>query len=160
MFLQQVHAKASPRISTKIPMSVFPRLFLFYRVFGCFLAAGVKKTLQKNVLQKGSCRKVFTKNSTKNPKPIVSRFLFYHVFGRFSVRGVRKHDKKYRKNKSDPSPFLASDSPTHHGGRRVFFCAPLHQRGYLSPGALAALALGQRQRRRSKAHRKGGNKVT
>jgi hypothetical protein len=43
------------------------------------------KNTTKNVLQKTSCRKVFTKKSTKNPKPIFPR-LFYHVFGRFSVR--------------------------------------------------------------------------
>jgi hypothetical protein len=42
------------------------------------------------------------------------------------MRRVQKHDiKKYRKNKSDPSPFSYSDSPTHHGGRRFFFCRPL-----------------------------------
>jgi hypothetical protein len=51
--------------------------------------------------------------------------LFYHVFGRFSVRGVQKHDKKYRTNKSDPSPFLASDPPTHHGDHRFLFWRPL-----------------------------------
>jgi hypothetical protein len=39
------------------------------------------------------------------------------------VRGVQKHDKKYRKKKSDPSPFLGSDPPTHHGGQRPFFWA-------------------------------------
>jgi hypothetical protein len=33
--------------STKISMSVFPRLFLFYRVFGCFLAMGVQKYYKK-----------------------------------------------------------------------------------------------------------------
>jgi hypothetical protein len=31
--------------------------------------------------------------------------------------------KKYRKNKSDPSPFSYSDPPTHHGGPRLFFVA-------------------------------------
>jgi hypothetical protein len=29
--------------------------------------------------------------------------------------------KKYRKNKSDPSPFSYFDPPTHHGGHRFFF---------------------------------------
>jgi hypothetical protein len=43
------------------------------------------------------------------------------------VRGVQKHvfSKNIEKNKSGPSPFLASDSPTHHGGPRVFFGGPL-----------------------------------
>jgi hypothetical protein len=95
--------------------------FLFYRVFGCFLAMGVQKHHKK------SCRKVFTKNSTKNPKPTFSRSFVYHVFGRFSMRGVQKHDKKIsEKNKSDPSPFSYSDPPTHHGGHRFFFAGPLN----------------------------------
>jgi hypothetical protein len=66
--------------------------FFVYRVFGCFSAMGVQ-THYKKRFTKRSCRKVFTKDSTKNPKPIFSRF-FYHVFGRFSVRGVQKHDQK------------------------------------------------------------------
>jgi hypothetical protein len=75
-------------------------------------------------LQKKSCRKKFTKNLTKNPKPTFSRKYFYHVFGRFSMRGVKKHDKKKnRKNKSHASPFSYSDPPTHHGGARFFFWA-------------------------------------
>jgi hypothetical protein len=37
------------------------------------------------------------------------------------LRGVQKHDKKYQKNKSDPSPLLASDPPTHYGGHRFLF---------------------------------------
>jgi hypothetical protein len=39
---------------------------------------GVQNTTNESsvmgVLQKQSCRKVFTKNSTKNPKPIFRRF--------------------------------------------------------------------------------------
>jgi hypothetical protein len=84
---------------------------------------GVQKHYQKRFAKK-SCRKVFTKNSTKNPKPTFSRFFFNHVFGRFSMRGVQKHDKKnIEKNKSDPSPFSYFDPPTHHGGHRFFFLA-------------------------------------
>jgi hypothetical protein len=84
------------------------------------------KNTQKNVLQKTSCRKVFTKNSTKNPRPIFPRF-FYHVFGRFSVRGVQKHDKKYRKNKSDPTTgvtdfFFAGPLAVPGGARRTLAC--------------------------------------
>jgi hypothetical protein len=44
-----------------------PDFLLCYRVFGCFPATGVQNTT-KNVLPKKSCRKVFTKKSTKNPK--------------------------------------------------------------------------------------------
>jgi hypothetical protein len=66
--------------------------FWFYRVFGCFSAMGVQKHHKKGFTER-SCRKVFTKKSTKNPKPIFPRF-FCHVFGRFSVRAGQKHDKR------------------------------------------------------------------
>ena len=104
-------------------MSVFPRFFWFYRVFGCFSAMGVQKHHKKRFAKK-SCRKVFTKSSTKNPKPTFLG-LFYHVFGRFSVRGAQNTTQIYRKNKSDPIPFSYSDPPTHHGGHRFFFAGPL-----------------------------------
>jgi hypothetical protein len=54
--------------------------------------AYIFKNTTKNVLQKKSCRKVFTKKSTRNPKPTFSRFFFITFFGRFSMRGVQKHD--------------------------------------------------------------------
>jgi hypothetical protein len=99
IFLQKVHVENFfQSFNNKKSMSVFSQLFLFYRVFGCFSAMGVQKHYKKGYTkQTKSCRKVFTKNSTKNPKPTFSRTFFYHVFGRFSMRGVQKHDKKYRK---------------------------------------------------------------
>jgi hypothetical protein len=76
-------------------MSVFPRFFGFIAFSGVSQRWGFKNT-QKNVSQKASCRKVFTKIRPK----IQNRFFldFSHVFGRFSVRGVQKHDKKPSKN--------------------------------------------------------------
>jgi hypothetical protein len=56
MFLQKVHVEKYPQKSTKISMSVFPRFFLFYRVFGCFSAMGVQKH-HKKLCTKYSCRK-------------------------------------------------------------------------------------------------------
>jgi hypothetical protein len=96
-------------------MSVFPRLF-FYRVFGCFSAIGVQKHYQKRFTKK-ILSKRFYKKIDQNSKTIFLSILF---LGRFSVRGVQKHDKKMSKNKSDPSPFLASDHPPTTGlGRPV-----------------------------------------
>jgi hypothetical protein len=66
---------------------------------------GVQKHY-KNLLQNNSCRKVFTKKSTKNPKRFFSRFLFITLFF---------------------SRFLASDPPTHHRGHRFFWGGPLWQ---------------------------------
>jgi hypothetical protein len=90
-------SKTFPKISTKISMSVFPRL-LFVLSFIAFLGAFQRwefKTLKKKVLQKNRVEKFLQKirPKTKNPKPTFSRF-FSHVFGRFLVRGVQKHDKK------------------------------------------------------------------
>jgi hypothetical protein len=79
----------------------------------------LKKTLYKKIVSKSFYKKIDT-----NPKSI---FLDYanHVFGRFSVRGVQKHHNKYRKNKSDPGPFLASDLPTYlPTGPRFALAAP------------------------------------
>jgi hypothetical protein len=59
-------------------VSVFPRFFGFIAFSGVFLAMGVQKHYRKNVLQPKACRKVFTKKSTKSPKP---------TFGRFRVLG-------------------------------------------------------------------------
>jgi hypothetical protein len=88
--------------------------------FRVFFSDGSSKTLQKTFCKEDRVEKLLQKNRPK----IQNRFfldLFYHVFGRFSVRGDQKHDKKISKNESDPSPFLASDPPTHHGGPRCFF---------------------------------------
>jgi hypothetical protein len=118
----------SKNIRKKIDVTFSSAFFCFIAFSGVFQRREFKDTT-KNVVKKKSCRKVFTKESTKNSKPTFLDF-FYHVFGHFSMRGVQKHDKKYRKNKSDPSPFSHSDPPTHHGGHRFFFCRPLgHQAG-------------------------------
>jgi hypothetical protein len=45
-------SKTFPKKSTKISMSVFPRLFWFYRVFGCFSAMGVQKHYKKRFTKK------------------------------------------------------------------------------------------------------------
>jgi hypothetical protein len=120
----------------------------FFLDFFCFIAfSGVSqrwgfKNTTKNVLQKKSCRKVFTKKSTKNPKPAFSRICFYHVFGRFSIRGGKKHDKKYRGKKTDPRPFSYSDPLTHRpprGSPIFFLCRVPHCAG-LGPLSLVACA--------------------
>jgi hypothetical protein len=102
----------------------FPRSFLFYRNFGCFSVMGVPGYKNTTILQNKSCRKVFTKKSTKNPKPICSRFCLSR-FWAFVGGGSSKTQKKYREKKTDPGRFLASDPPTHHGGHRFVFSRPL-----------------------------------
>jgi hypothetical protein len=98
----------------------FLDFFLFYRVSGVSQRWEFKNTT-KNVLQNKSCRKVFTKNSTKNPKPTFSRFFLSRFWAFLDEGRPKTRLKKCRKNKSDPSPFSYSDPPTHHGGPRLFF---------------------------------------
>jgi hypothetical protein len=93
IFLQKVHVesrKLFPKFRQKISMSVFPRLFLFYRVFGCFSAMGVQKTT-KTFYKKNRVEKFLQKNRPKTQNRLYLDF-FYHVFGRFSMRGVQKRD--------------------------------------------------------------------
>jgi hypothetical protein len=85
------------RKSTKISMSLFPRLFLFYRDFRCFLAMGVHKHYKKRFTKK-PCRKVFTKKSQTDFFSV----LFYHVFGSFSVREFKNTIKNLGKKSGQP----------------------------------------------------------
>jgi hypothetical protein len=119
----------------------------FFLDFFCFIAfSGVSqrrefKHTTKNVSQKKSRRKVFTKNSTKNPKPTFSRFL-YHVFGRFSMRGVQKHDKKHRKINLTLVLFRTLTHPPTTGVTDFFFGAgPL----FFGPSVLV-MSIGHRER--------------
>jgi hypothetical protein len=124
------------RKPTKFSISVFPQLFLFYRVFRCFLAMGVQKHY-KNVLQ--------TKRFTKIQTDFFSIFV-YHVFGRFSVRGVQKHDKKNLETKSDQPRYFFGPRGTNQprqGPSLVFLSAPRFEFGcfiYIQerPGRLRA----------------------
>jgi hypothetical protein len=98
------------RKSTKISMSVFPRLFFVLLCFQVLLSDGSSKTLQKTLHEKKSCRKVFTKNRQK----IQNRFCFITFFGRFSMREFKNTTKKLTKNLTSPDTFLASEEPTNH----------------------------------------------
>jgi hypothetical protein len=103
-------------------MSVFPRFFLFYRVFGCFQRWEFKNTT-KNVLQKKSCRKVFTKNSTKNPKPTFSRI----VLSRFRAFLDEGRSKTRQKNIEEINLALVLFRALNHPpttGVTDFFFAP------------------------------------
>jgi hypothetical protein len=121
MFLQKAHVKNFfPKIDKNFNVSVSSNYFLFSRLFVCFSAMGVPKYYKKRFENK-SCRKVFTKKSTKNRKPIFLGF-FYPVFGRFSVRRVKKHHTiNILKINLTLFLFLASDPPTHPRGSPVFF---------------------------------------
>jgi hypothetical protein len=113
IFLQKVLVKNySQNKLTNISMSVFYRFFLFYRVFGCFSAMGV--------------RRHFKKFDQKSKTDFLTIF-FNHVFGRFSVRGVQvqKHDKKYRNiGGENLTPILCwPPTPPPTTGVTVFFGA-------------------------------------
>jgi hypothetical protein len=90
-----------------------------------------KKRFPKKIVSKSFCKAV-----DKNPKPIFSRFVlrfttfvtFLGVSPRFFGEGGSRTPLKgiYTPKKNGPGHFLASDPPTHHGGRRFlsFLAAP------------------------------------
>jgi hypothetical protein len=81
---------------------------------------GVQKHYKKRFAKKIVSKSFYKKFDQKSKTDFFS--IFFITFLGVS-RGVQKHDKKYRKNKSDPGPFLASDPPTHHGVPGFFFLA-------------------------------------
>jgi hypothetical protein len=86
---------------------------------------GVQKHYKKR-FTKTNRRNVFTKTSTKNPKPIFSRFCFITFLGVSQWGELKKHDKKIsHKNLTSPGTFLASEEPTNHPKvRKLFLSAP------------------------------------
>jgi hypothetical protein len=111
--------------TTKISMSVFPRLFLFYRVFGCFSAMRVQKRHKKR-LPKNRVEKFLQKNRQK----IQTRFFLDFLLSRFWAflgEGSSKTRQKISKtNLTSPGTFLApeergTNQPTNHVKVRRFF---------------------------------------
>jgi hypothetical protein len=149
IFATKAHVKNFPQKIDKISMSVSPRFFRFYRIFGCFSGWQLKDTT-KNVLQK-IASKSFNKKIEQKTKDKRFKTVFfliylphYHVFGRFSVRGVQKHHQKNITKKNLAlalGPFLASGPPPHthhHTGSPVFLAAP---RLRLRPSVFGALSI-------------------
>jgi hypothetical protein len=65
-FYKKSMSKTFPKISTKNSMSVFPRLFSFYRVFGCFSAMGVQKHYKKRFTKKIVSKSFYKKFDQKS----------------------------------------------------------------------------------------------
>jgi hypothetical protein len=56
-------------------MSVFPRLFLFYRIFGCFSAMGVQKHYKKRFTKKIVSKSFYKKFDQKSKTDFFSIFV-------------------------------------------------------------------------------------
>jgi hypothetical protein len=81
------------------------------------LSDGSSKTPQKG----------FTKKSTKNPKPIISRFSFITFLWAFLVRGVKENTAKNTgKTNLTPVLFWPLTHPSTTGFTDFFFGGPLH----------------------------------
>jgi hypothetical protein len=76
-------SKSFSKKSTKISMSLFPRLFLFKCVFGWFSAMGVQKHYKKRFAKQIVSKKLYKKFDQKS-KNDFCRFYFYHL-SRFCV---------------------------------------------------------------------------
>ena len=62
------------RKPTKFSISVFPQLFLFYRVFRCFLAMGVQKHYKKRFAKKIVWKSFYKKFDQKSKTDFCSIF--------------------------------------------------------------------------------------
>jgi hypothetical protein len=126
-FYKKSMSKKKSNISTKISMSVFPRLFfVLSRFAGCFSAMGVQKHYKKRFTKQIVSKKFYNKFDQKSKTDFFLGFVFKNT--------IRGSDwKKKSTKKSDPIPFSYSDPPTHHEGHRFCFCRPLAA-GCLAPG--------------------------
>jgi hypothetical protein len=102
----------------------FPPFFWFCRVYGCFSAMRVQKHNTKRSAKKNGVQKLYKKFDKKSKTEFFSIFLVSRFWAGLGEESSKKYDKKYRKNNCDPSPFLASDPPTHDGGHRFVFGGP------------------------------------
>jgi hypothetical protein len=89
IFTKKSMSKTFSKISTKNSMSVFPRLFLFYRVFGCFSAMAVQKHYKKR-FTKEIVSKSFYKKFDKTSKTDFLSIFFFSRFWAFLDEGSSK----------------------------------------------------------------------
>jgi hypothetical protein len=124
IFGQKVHVENFfQNFDKNFDVSFSSTFFCFIAFSGVFQRWEFKNTTKKRFTKK-LVSKSFPKKFDQKSQTDFFSILFYYVFGRFSVRGVQKHDKKIPKNKSDPSPVLASDPPTYTGVTGFFLAAP------------------------------------
>jgi hypothetical protein len=99
---------------------------------------GVQKHYKKRFTKKIVSKSFYKKFDQKSKTDFFSNSFLSRFWAFLDEVSSKTRQKKYRQNKSDPSPFSYSDPPTHHGGRglpdfRLFFCA----------GPLGALGAGR-----------------
>jgi hypothetical protein len=124
IFTKSPCRKKNPKFRQKISTSVFPRLFLFYRVFGCFSAMGVQKHYKKRFTKKIVSQSFYKKFDQKSKTDFFSKFILSRFWAFLDEGSSKTRPKKDRKNKSDPSPFSYFDPPTT-GVTDFFFWRPL-----------------------------------
>jgi hypothetical protein len=81
LFVKNFNGVFELKISTKISMSVFPRLFLFYRIFGCFFATGVQKHYKKRFAKKIVSKSFYKKIDQKSKTDFFLDFCFITFLG-------------------------------------------------------------------------------
>jgi hypothetical protein len=122
-------AKVKARVPNCFPGNFPNFLCQFFLDFFCFIAtSGVFQRWEFKNTTKTFCKKIVSKSfyqkfDRKSKTDFFS--VFFNLLSRFwaflGEGSSKTRLEKYRKNKSDPSPFLASDPPTHHGGHQFFF---------------------------------------
>jgi hypothetical protein len=125
MFWQKLRVENFPQNFDKNFDVSFSSILFCFIAFSIVFSDGSSKALKKTCYKKIVSKSFYQKFDQKS-KPTFSRFLFITFLGVSRWGKFKNTIKKYRKNKSDPSPFLASNPPTHHGGHRfVFHWRPL-----------------------------------
>jgi hypothetical protein len=101
---------------------------------------GVQKHHKKR-LTKNRVERLLQKSTKQNKTVFFLGFVLSRFWAFFGEASSKTRIKGIRGNKSDPGPFLASDPPTHHGGRLKFFADPLGLSPSPVPPARAVISI-------------------
>jgi hypothetical protein len=154
--MSKTFSEKNLRKPTKFSISVFPQLFLFYRVFRFFLAMGVQKHYKKRFTNK-SCRKVFQKIDQKIQNRLFLDF-FLITYLDVSRWGEFKNTTKKSPKKIWPTLVLfwpPRNQPTRSRSVTFFFeCPSTHDQGAGKGALLPATPAKPRGLRQSRGWRR------
>jgi hypothetical protein len=106
-------------------MSVFPRLFLFYRVFGCFSAMGVQKHYKKRFTKKIVSKSFYKKIDQKSKTDFFSDSLLSRFWAFLDEGSSKTRQKNIGKKNLTLVLFRTLSHPPTTGVPGFFFCRPL-----------------------------------
>jgi hypothetical protein len=130
IFAKSPCRKPFPKKSTKISMSVFPRLFFCFIAFSGVSQRWEFKNTTKNVLQKNRVEKFLQKIRPKIQNQFSPGFVLSRCWAFLGEGSSTARLKNIKKINLTPSFFRTlTHPPTHHGGHRFFLPAPWRASG-------------------------------